>query len=224
VTVLNTSSSRTLIGNGVNDTFATGFKFLDSAHLTVEVDDVVKTEGVDYDVTGEGNEDGGNVVFRAGKIPANAATVYIERNTPALQETDLPDQGEFEASDVEGMSDKLTLQVQELVRRVAVLEAVGNLYLSSPDFAAAIRLVDHDFATDAGSVEATFPFDVACSQGSTMTSAWITFLQNLDDPTEVFDELPALQWGPAAGNFITIKRIAGLKPGTNYRFRLLAVA
>jgi hypothetical protein len=217
------TSSVSYVGNGAQTSFPTTFSFGSDSDLRVTVDDVAKVLNVDYTVTGSGAaEPGGSVEFLA--APAAAADILIERDTAITQLTNFITSGPFTAASITRGFDKLTRVAQELARRVEALEAAGALYLSSPDFLAAIRFVEHDFATAAGSVEATFPFNVACSLGSTMTSAWITFLQNLDDPTEVFDEPPALQWGPAAGNFITIKRIAGLKPGTNYRFRLLAVA
>jgi len=220
VTVLTESSSRSFNGNDVATAFATGFRFLDNAHLTVRrtTAGVTSTlvEGVGYSVTGAGDVDGGTVTLLLGAL-ATGATLDIERNTPILQEVALRSQGTFLPAVHEEMFDRLTLIAQENRRRIAALEALGGLTdISSADFTFASK----DFTTDASDIEDGFPFNIAVVGGENATDAWCTRLQNRDDELEVFDVPPSIQWAPGAGDNVSIKRISGLKPGTNYRIRI----
>jgi len=54
-------------------------------------------------------------VFTAGNIPADQATVVLIRSTPRTQAIDLTAGGKFYESDIEAMSDKLTLLLQEVI-------------------------------------------------------------------------------------------------------------
>lgn len=219
VTVLATASSADYIGNGAGTVFPTIFQFLKNANVSVYVSNVLKTEGVDYILTGAGDVGGGTVTFTV--APAAAAVVHLVRNTPALQEVDLRPEGPYEADTVEGMSDKSTLEIQELVRRVVALEALGATLTTS--VSASIVYADVTFLTNANDIEDGFPLNVAVASGSTATGAWAARLRNLDDAAEVFNEPPAIQWAPGAGNTISLKRCSGLKPATNYTLRVAVV-
>ena len=224
MTVLVETSSRSFNGNDATTEFATLFRFIDSAHLTVTLTDAsdvdtVQTEGVDYTVTGEDDADGGTITMVT--APATGETLTIERNTPILQEVDIRPTGQFLSEDIEGMFDKLTLIAQENRRRIEALEALGATLTDSAT--ADITFVDKTFLSDATAVEDGFPLSVAVTGGSTATGAWAVRLRNLDDGAEVFDEPPAIQWAPGAGDTISLTHVAGLKPGTNYTLRLAVV-
>lgn len=216
MTVLTESSSRSFVGNGVATVYPTGFPFLANADLTVTLDDVVLTEGIDYTVTGAGDDTEGDVTMLV--APANAAALYIERNTPALQDVALRAEGDFLPATHEEMFDKVTMMIQEDRRRLDALEALGAA-LASPN-TGSITFVEKTFLTDANDIEATFPLSVAVVGGSTATGGWAVRLRNLDDGTEVFDTPPAIQFAPGAGDTVSVKRCAGLKPATNYTLRI----
>lgn len=224
MTVLVEQSSKTYTGNGATQDFPTTWRFLDSAHLTVVLTDTGGTEttlveGTHYTVSGEGDAEPGGTVHML-TAPANGETLYIERNTPITQETDLRPEGRFEADDIEDVFDRLTLICQE-IRRIA--EEAAAIASPATVSAGSIVFASKDFTTGVNDIESAFPFNVAVTGGSTATDAWCTRLQNLDDASEVFDEAPAIQWGPGSGDNVSVKRVSGLKPNTNYRLRIAAV-
>lgn len=225
MTVQTTQSSRTLAGNGVAVDFPMAFPFLANAYITVKLAGVVQTLNTHYTLAGAGIIDAfgvrtnGTVTFLA--APANGAVVYIERNTTILQETALRSSGDFLPATHEEMFDRLTMIAQENRRDIEVLEALGAS-LATPT-SASIIFVDHTFLTDPDAIEEGFPLNVAATGGSGATGAWCVRLRNLDDPTEVFDEPPSIQWAPSAGSFISLQRVSGLRPNTNYTIRLAVV-
>jgi len=101
-------------GDGVEDTFAYTFKIFAGGDLDVYVDGVLQTLNVDYTVTGAGNPSGGNVVFEAGSIPANGATIAIIRVLDLTQETDYVEGDKFAAETHENALDKLTMICQQI--------------------------------------------------------------------------------------------------------------
>lgn len=108
-------------GNGATTSFPTGWKFFANADLVVTVDGVTKTEGVDYTLTGAGDDAGGTVTFISG-APANGATVKLSRSTPRTQPTSLPPQGSLPTKTLEGMADRATAIAQEVSARVGTIE------------------------------------------------------------------------------------------------------
>lgn len=219
MTVLTESSSITFNGNGATTAFPTGFRFIETSHLTVQLTSggvtTTLTEGTHYTVDGADEQDGGTVNMVT--APAVGETLYIERNTPILQSVDLRPSGPYLADDIEEMHDYRCLVEQELRRDVDALIALGDL---TDITAANFSFVSKDFTTDADDVESTFPLSVAVVGGSTATDAWATYLQNRDDPSERFDAPPSIQWEPGAGDTISVKMVSGLKPGTAYRLRI----
>lgn len=217
VTVLSESSSRTLTGNGAATNFPCGFRALEDAHLTVVLDGVTQTLGTHYTVANAGTANDVEVNFLT--APPNGDSVYIERNTPVLQETDLRPSGTFLADDIEEMFDRLTLIAQE-TRRIAE----GAAAVTSPAVISASMLVFNDKTFLTGDeVEDSFPMDVAIASGSTATGCWAVRLRNLDDASERFDEPPVVQWAPGVGDNVSVKFCSGLKPNTNYTLRIAAV-
>ena len=67
-------------GDG-NATKAFSFPSIKESDVKVEVDNVVKTSGVHYNITSYTTTGGGNVVFTSGNIPASPADIRIFRET-----------------------------------------------------------------------------------------------------------------------------------------------
>lgn len=212
-------SSKTHTGNGATTVFPTTFRFLANSHLSVYVNSVLQTEVTHYTVDGAGDpEPGGSITFLT--APANGAVVYIERNTPVLQLTDLRPEGRLIADDIEEMYDYRCMVEQELRRDLNEVQAVTTPAVIS---AGSIVFANHTFTVDPDDVESSFPMNVAVASGSTATSAWCTRLQNLTNPSEVFDEPPAIQWEPGVGSNVSLKRVSGLQPGNQYTIRIAVV-
>lgn len=212
--------------DGVQTAFPTTFSFGADTDLVVKVTTdagvtTTQVNNVDYTVSGAGAaEPGGTVNFVT--APANDYTVTIERNTAQTQPTNFKTSGPFSPTTWTQAVDKLTREVQDLTRRIEALEALGETLGSSLGTISGSK-VEVDFQTHVNVVENTFPLSVSVVSGSTAQHAWATYLENRDDGSEVFDEPPAIQWSPGAGSTISIKRISGLKPNTNYRLRLVVL-
>ena len=67
-------------GDG-NATKAFSFPSIQESDVKVEVDNVLKTSGTHYNITGYTTTGGGNVVFTSGNIPASPADIRIFRET-----------------------------------------------------------------------------------------------------------------------------------------------
>lgn len=104
-------------GNGTTTVFPYRFRILKSSHMVVTVSDpdgVLTTLvlGTDYDITGVGLVSGGNVEL---KNPlAEGWKISLDRDLPAVQETDLRNQGKFFAETHEDAFDYLTMLIQKL--------------------------------------------------------------------------------------------------------------
>ena len=129
MTVTSTSSSVTYVGDGVVTAFPTGFRFLEAAHLVVDLDGAPLSEGTDYTVAGAGADAGGTVTLLAGPLELGAE-LRITRTVPLTQLTAFRTQGEFSPRLHEDALDLLTMAVQQLQRefdaalvRIAALEA-----------------------------------------------------------------------------------------------------
>lgn len=121
-----TETSRvTYVGNGVTTAFAVPFRFFDAAHITVTLtaptaDPVVLIQGVDFEVTGAGDPDGGEVVTTL--PPASGADLAIEREVPLTQDIAFTTQGPFAAQTHEDAFDYARQVDQQLDRRLTDLE------------------------------------------------------------------------------------------------------
>jgi len=67
-------------GDG-NATKSFSFPSIQVSDVKVEVDNVIKTSGVHYNITGYSTTGGGNVVFTSGNIPSSSADIRIFRDT-----------------------------------------------------------------------------------------------------------------------------------------------
>ncbi|QIE96866.1 hypothetical protein G5574_07805 [Pantoea stewartii] len=102
-------------GNGTTTTFPYRFRILKSSHMVVTVSDSdgvlsVLTLGTDYDISGVGQVSGGSVILKSPL--AQGWKISLDRDLPAIQETDLRNQGRFFAETHEDAFDYLTMLVQ----------------------------------------------------------------------------------------------------------------
>jgi len=111
-------------GNGITTVFPYRFRILTSSHMVVTTSDPdgnieVMVEGTGYTVTGVGLVNGGNVVL---KVPLPGGwSISLDRVLPAVQETDLRNQGRFYAEVHENAFDYLTMLIQQIEHEVDFL-------------------------------------------------------------------------------------------------------
>ncbi len=116
MTVSTELSHEEYIGNGVTTDFDFRFRIFEAKHLVVSVADPdgterILTNGTDYTLRGVGSYRGGKVIL---KMPlATGWKIGIARDLPAVQETDLRNQGKFFAEVHEGAFDYLTMLIQK---------------------------------------------------------------------------------------------------------------
>ena len=116
MTVSTELSHEEYTGNGVTTDFDFRFRIFEAKHLIVSVADPDGTErtltnGTDYTLRGVGSYRGGKVIL---KMPlATGWKIGIARDLPAVQETDLRNQGKFFAEVHEDAFDYLTMLIQK---------------------------------------------------------------------------------------------------------------
>lgn len=136
-------------GNGVTTVFDVPFRFLANADLEViltsaEDVDTTQTLTTHYTVSGAGNPTGTVTMVTA---PANGERLTIRRNLDALQPTQYPVQGGYQAQVIEESFDRATMLIQqlnELIVRSLTLPAstdITDLQLPVPE-------ADHYLAWD----------------------------------------------------------------------------
>lgn len=96
--------------------FTVNYKFNADENLRVYVDDVLQTQGTDYTVAGEGDDEGGTVTFNT--APGDGKSVKIFRWVEPQQNVDLVNNDPFDAETVEQSGlDKLMMICQQLLQR-----------------------------------------------------------------------------------------------------------
>lgn len=116
MTVSTELSHEEYTGNGVTTDFDFRFRVFKAEHLVVSVADPdgterILTNGTDYTLRGVGSYRGGKVIL---KMPLAAGwKIGIARDLPAVQETDLRNQGKFFAEVHEDAFDYLTMLIQK---------------------------------------------------------------------------------------------------------------
>lgn len=109
---INTEVSRnTYTGNGTSTTFAYTFRIFHTSDLRVLLNGVLQTEGINYTVTGVG-EDQGSVIFAV--APPGGSKIVIRRVRPLKQETDIRNVGEFFPEIHEDAFDHFVMLAQQL--------------------------------------------------------------------------------------------------------------
>ena len=117
MTVSTTHVENTFTGNGATTAFAFTFHTLDTTHIEVLVNDVVQSTN-DYAVSLYSDQEanpGGLITFDT--APAAAAEITIKRVTPLTQDVNFPLNARLNTGQLEGVFDKLTLQLQEAKAR-----------------------------------------------------------------------------------------------------------
>ncbi len=133
MTVSTEVSHNEYTGNGVTTVFPYSFRIFNQTQLQVSATDTsgnVKTLalGTDYTVTGINAGSGGSVVT---SVPVAAGTILsITRDLPAVQETDLRNQGAFFPEVHEDAFDYLTMLIQQSIYS---LQALSKRTLRLPD-------------------------------------------------------------------------------------------
>jgi hypothetical protein len=232
VSISATASSVSFNGDDVASQFTLPFRVLEDDDLLVRTTNdsgvtyttLVLDDGFSLDGTGPddgtGTSEEVTLTLLGGPLPTGTELV-IERNTDLTQETTFQPQGQFSPITVSRMPDKLTLIVQELERRIAALESLGNL-VDVTTVANGTRLTG-TFTTNAAAVETGFPFNIACAGGANAKDLVARIFLN-SDPSAAFDEPPVVQWKPGAtANIVTILRISGLEPNTTYGYSMLVL-
>ncbi|HCP8641087.1 TPA: hypothetical protein OF523_000665 [Escherichia coli] len=125
MTVSTEISHNEYLGNGVTTSFPYTFRIFKDTDLdvsTITADGLVSPMilGTDYMVTGAGLSSGGSVITSSPVLPD--ITISITRNLPAVQETDLRNQGKFFAEVHEDAFDYLTMLIQHAMFNVGVLQ------------------------------------------------------------------------------------------------------
>lgn len=116
MTVSTELSHEEYTGNGVTTDFDFRFRIFEAKHLVVSVAEPdgterILTNGTDYTLRGVGSYRGGKVIL---KMPlAQGWRIGIARDLPAVQETDLRNQGKFFAEVHEDAFDYLTMLIQK---------------------------------------------------------------------------------------------------------------
>lgn len=205
-------------GNGATTQFPVPFPFLEDELLvvisTVTATGVASTLTLNtgYTVSGAGNATGTVTTTVA---PATGVVLRIERTVELVQSIAYRSQGNFSPATHEDSFDYLTYICQQLNRRLAAVEALGNLV---PITAYTHSLVAAQFTT-AADPGATWPVTVAMPAGGTVTGCKVVRARNLTAPTSIFQEPPQVFWGPN-GSGLDILYCSGLDGATEYLLNL----
>lgn len=116
MTLLVEDSSKTFIGAGTVGPFTWTWRFFDNDDITAkrisaEGVETALVETTDYTLTGANTYQGG--VLTLVEILSVGETLYVERNTPSLQEVDLRNQGDFFPETYEEALDKTVAILQD---------------------------------------------------------------------------------------------------------------
>ena len=101
------------LGNGVSVDFPFSWSSGDPSEIYVQLDNVLLTEGVEYELTDYTLEYGGTQVFNI--APAVGQVVYVYRDTPVTQQLDYVDGEPFPLETHEFQLDKDTRILQEII-------------------------------------------------------------------------------------------------------------
>jgi hypothetical protein len=118
-------------GNGVSNSFPVTFGFFE---LNVYVDDVLKTEGVHYDITQAEPGETGTIVFKPGHIPPSGTNnVAFVGTTEIIQSVDYEENSSFPAEVQERALDRLTMIAREQTDRFSNVLRVPDNAQSLPE-------------------------------------------------------------------------------------------
>jgi hypothetical protein len=144
MTVTQQTPVNSYTANGVSTVFNFTFLLLASGDLDVYVDDVLKTLGADYSVSGLEVPAGGSVTFTT--PPANGANVVLQRNSDIERATDYQNNGDMLAAVVNKDFDRLWLAMQEILYKYQLAPSLipgsplaGNVRLPDPEVGKYLR-------------------------------------------------------------------------------------
>jgi len=117
MTVVNEASLITYQANGTTTNFAVPFKFFDK-ELAVYVNKTFTTyeKDVDYTITGAGNPQGGEIVFK--EAPAVGIYITISRDVVLNQMVKFIEGEDFPAADYEYSLDRVIMALQEFMQKL----------------------------------------------------------------------------------------------------------
>ena len=118
MTVSNTTSKNSFIGDGATSAFSYTFRIFAASDLVVTVNDLTTDIPLvlttDYTVSGVGSASGGLVTLLGAFAPLTSLhTVTIERVLPLTQLTDLRNQGSYLPETVEDQFDRVVMMIQQ---------------------------------------------------------------------------------------------------------------
>lgn len=111
-------SSATAAGVG-GETFAVGFSFAADSELVVTFNDVAKTQGTHWTISGNRLAGGAILTPTSGNAPAAGVVVKIRRNTVKDQPATMGNAGQLTPEQLEQSLDRITRMIQEIVRDLA---------------------------------------------------------------------------------------------------------
>jgi hypothetical protein len=161
--------------DGVGASFTYNFKIVTSAELEVRINGSLRTEDIDYTVSGAGGETGGTVTFLS--PPADDAAISLRLVQPLEQVLDLLPNTALPAQSLEDTLDRIVRMLQtvreELSRRpalsIGVAAVLRDLFFPAP---APLKLWGWNATADAISY-----FDAAIATVVPSLTSQLTFIQ-----------------------------------------------
>lgn len=114
------------VGNGVSVKFAYSWSAGDDTDIYVILNDVLLSEGVEYELEDFTNEYGGNIVFPTPPDVDDRITIF--RDTPVTQQVEYEEGKPFPADTHERQMDKDTRILQEIIEGGRAIGGVVDLY------------------------------------------------------------------------------------------------
>lgn len=187
-------------GNDVTTEFEYDYLVLVSSHLKVYVDGLLKTEDLDYVVSGIGNAEGGTVTFIDGYIPPTGnSNVVIERDVPITQLTTYPEASKFPSGQVASDLDWRCMVEQQINERqsrsitfsVTAVDGTQDFEFTENAEARAGRYIGFD---DDGDFVMSAPLEVGEVAFTAFGETWV----NLESAESAREELGLDSLYPAA--------------------------
>lgn len=164
MTVSSQTRGITFTGTGSASPFPLPFRFFNNSEITAYlVEDngalTLLSQGVDYTLAGAGEPeiDGGAIGTLTKTVPlAIGKKMYVARTLPAVQQTDIVNQGEFFASLHEDVFDRLTMVDQQHAEELSRCVKTSPTDAITPDqLLASIKTSENNAAASAASASAS---------------------------------------------------------------------